>query len=88
MCKLLYQFDIFLTVKLTLHNIYRWPTVVIGLLREHVTTQDKKKKALCEAKEKALREAEKKDSHEAEKPGEKDSIAEPVLGLCKSRSNL
>lgn len=63
---------------------------MIGLLREYVTTQDKKKKkkALREAKEKALREAEKQDSHEAEKPGEKDSIAEPVLGLCKSCSNL
>ncbi|CAI6087604.1 unnamed protein product [Clonostachys chloroleuca] len=85
---------------------YVWPTVMIGLLREYVTTQDKKKKkkalreakekalreakekALREAKEKVLREAEKQDSHEAEKPGEKDSIAEPVLGLCKSCSNL
>lgn len=77
-----------------LYDTYRWPTVVINLLREHFRTQERKK-ALREAKEKALREAEKKalleaekDPREAEKPGEKDSIAEPVSGSCKSSSNL
>ncbi|CAG9946702.1 unnamed protein product [Clonostachys rosea f. rosea IK726] len=74
---------------------YLWPTVVIGLLKEHFRTQERKKalreakeKALREAEKKALLEAEKKDPHEAEKPGEKDSIAEPVSGSCKSSSNL
>ncbi|CAH0021570.1 unnamed protein product [Clonostachys rhizophaga] len=63
-------------------QVYLWPTLVIGLLREYVTTQDKKKK------KKALREAEKKDPQEAEKPDERDSIAEPVSGLCLAAEAL
>ncbi|CAG9977804.1 unnamed protein product [Clonostachys byssicola] len=67
-----------------------WPTGAIVLLREYVTSQDrnKRKKALREAWEKEVREAVKKDSQDAEKPGENDSIAEPVSGLCKSSSTL